>query len=66
MKPFRMNRDWSVQSIELRRKFAQLTDDDLKFETRKTDESLKLADTKLDEKKKDVNPSSENDEPQKF
>jgi hypothetical protein len=46
--------DWAVQSKELRVKYSQLTDEDLKFETGKEDELLGRLEKKLGKKRDEV------------
>lgn len=65
MTPFKMSGDWSVQSKELRKKFAQLTDADLKFETGKEDDLLKRVETRLNKKREDVISIIQNGQPKK-
>jgi hypothetical protein len=52
--PFKMVGNWTEQSKELKTKFAQLTDDDLKFETGKENELLKRVETRLNKNREEV------------
>ncbi|MEO5978680.1 MAG: hypothetical protein ABIS36_16315 [Chryseolinea sp.] len=51
---FAITGDWAVQSKSLRRKFAQLTDEDLKFEKGKEDDLLKRLEEKLNKKREEL------------
>jgi len=51
---FTMTGDWAVQSKQLRKKFSQLTDADLKFETGKEEDLLKRIETRLHKKRDEV------------
>lgn len=46
--------DWAVQSKQLRKKFSQLTEADLKFETGKEEDLLKRMETRLHKKRDEV------------
>jgi len=52
--PFKITGDWNVQSKNLKQKFSQLTDGDLKFETGKEDDLLKRIETRLNKKREEV------------
>lgn len=51
---FKISGDWGAQSKQLKAKFSQLTDSDLKFETGKEEELLTRVATKLGKKREDV------------
>jgi len=51
---FTITGDWAVQSKQLRKKFSQLTDADLKFETGKEEDLLKRIETRLHKKREEV------------
>lgn len=51
---FRITGDWSVQSKQLKEKFSQLTDADLKFETGKENELLNRVESRLNKKREEV------------
>lgn len=51
---FKITGDWGKQSKQLKEKFNQLTDADLKFETGKENELLGRMETRLDKKREDV------------
>ena len=51
---FKMTGDWSIQSKQLKLKYAQLTDADLKFETGKEEDLLKRVETRLNKKREEV------------
>lgn len=46
--------DWSKQATELKGKYAQLTDADLKFEIGKENELIGRMETKLNKKREEV------------
>lgn len=46
--------NWETQSKELKTKFNQLTDEDLKFETGKENELIKRIQTRLGKSREDV------------
>lgn len=52
--PFRITGDWSVLSKNLQKKFTQLTEADLKFETGKENDLLKRLETRLNKRREDV------------
>ena len=54
LQPFRVTGNWSVLSKNLQKKFSQLTDADLKFESGKEDDLLKRIETRLNKKREDV------------
>ncbi len=51
---FKITGDWVQQSVQLKEKFNQLTDSDLKFETGKENELLKRVETRLNKKREEV------------
>jgi len=51
---FKMTGDWAAQSKELKGKFSQLTDSDLKFEPGKENDLLKRVETRLNKKRDEV------------
>lgn len=51
---FKMAGDWDAQSKELKGKFSQLTDSDLKFEPGKENDLLKRVETRLNKKRDEV------------
>lgn len=51
---FKITGDWSVQSKQLKDKFSELTDEDLKFETGKENELLGRLETKLKKNRNEV------------
>ncbi len=51
---FKISGNWSEQSKELKGKFSQLTDEDLKFETGKENELLKKMETRLNKNREEV------------
>jgi hypothetical protein len=52
--PFKITGNWDNQSKELKSKFAQLTDSDLKFEPGKENDLLKRVETRLNKKRDEV------------
>jgi len=51
---FRITGNWDNQSKQLKGKFSQLTDADLKFETGKENELLSRVETRLNKKRDEV------------
>ncbi len=51
---FKISGDWDKQAKQLKEKYVQLTDADLKFETGKESELLKRVETKLNKKREEV------------
>lgn len=51
---FKITGDWEQQSKQLKGKFSQLTDTDLKFETGKESELLKRVETRLNKNREEV------------
>ena len=51
---FKMTGNWNVQSKQLKSKFSQLTDSDLKFETGKENELLSRVERRLNKKRDEV------------
>jgi len=51
---FKVIGDWSVQSKQLKEKFSQLTDADLKFEVGKENDLLTRVETRLNKKREEV------------
>jgi uncharacterized protein YjbJ (UPF0337 family) len=51
---FKIAGNWNEQSKQLKEKYSQLTDADLKFETGKEEELLKRVETRLGKKREEV------------
>lgn len=51
---FKITGDWAVQSKQLKEKFSQLTDSDLKFEPGKEQELIGRVETRLNKKREEV------------
>lgn len=51
---FKITGNWDTMSKQLKEKFAQLTDDDLKFEAGKENELLNRVETRLNKKRVEV------------
>lgn len=51
---FKITGNWADQSKELKTKFTQLTDADLKFEAGKENEMLKRVETRLNKNREEV------------
>ena len=51
---FKITGNWEAQSKQLKEKFSQLTDADLKFEIGKENELLSRMETKLNKKREEV------------
>jgi uncharacterized protein YjbJ (UPF0337 family) len=51
---FKITGDWKVQSKNLKEKFSQLTDEDLKFEAGKENELLTRVEARLGKKREEV------------
>jgi hypothetical protein len=51
---FKITGDWTVQSKQLKEKYSQLTDADLKFEPGKENDLLKRVETRLNKKREEV------------
>jgi hypothetical protein len=51
---FKITGNWATQSKELKSKYAQLTDADLKFEAGKENDLLKRVETRLNKKREEV------------
>lgn len=51
---FKITGNWETQSKELKSKFSQLTDSDLKFEPGKETDLLKRVETRLNKNREDV------------
>ncbi|AEA45050.1 hypothetical protein [Fluviicola taffensis] len=51
---FKISGDWAKQSTQLKEKFTQLTDSDLKFEPGKENELLTRVETRLNKKRDEV------------
>lgn len=51
---FKITGNWADQSKQLKEKFSQLTDADLKYETGKEDELLSRVETRLNKKREEV------------
>lgn len=52
--PFKFTGNWAEQSKQLKVKFPQLTDADLKFETGKEEDVLARVEKKLNKKREEV------------
>lgn len=52
--PFKVIGNWDLQSKQLKEKFPQLADADLKFEPGKEEDLLKRVETKLNKKREEV------------
>lgn len=52
--PFKITGNWDVQSKQLKEKYSQLTDADLKFEAGKENELLNRVENKLNKKREEV------------
>lgn len=52
--PFKITGNWDKQSKQLKEKFSQLTDSDLKFEAGKENELLTRMETRLNKKREEV------------
>lgn len=62
---FKITGDWSIQSKQLKEKFTQLTDDDLKFESGKETELLTRVESRLGKKREEVITIIKNAQPGK-
>ncbi len=51
---FKISGNWDDQSRQLKTKFSELTDSDLKFETGKENELLGRVETRLNKKREEV------------
>ena len=51
---FKITGNWDTMAKQLKEKFAQLTDDDLKFEAGKENELLNRVETRLNKKRVEV------------
>lgn len=51
---YKITGDWNNQSKQLKEKYSQLTDADLKFEIGKEDDLLKRVETRLNKKREEV------------
>ena len=51
---FKITGNWATQSKELKSKYSQLTDADLKFETGKENDLLKRVETRLNKNREEV------------
>lgn len=51
---FKITGNWDVQSKQLKEKFSQLTDADLKFETGKENDLLTRVENRLNKKREEV------------
>lgn len=51
---FKITGDWTKQATQLKEKYTQLTDSDLKFEAGKENELLGRVETKLNKKREEV------------
>ena len=60
---FKITGNWETQSKELKSKFSQLTDSDLKFEPGKETDLLKRVETRLNKNREDVISIIKNGQP---
>ena len=51
---FKMRGDWNDQSKQLKAKFSQLTDEDLKFEEGKENDLLQRVETRLSKTREEI------------
>lgn len=51
---FKITGNWNTESKQLKSKYPQLTDSDLKFETGKEEDLLKRVEKKLNKKREEV------------
>ncbi|HTL81280.1 MAG TPA: hypothetical protein VL651_06230 [Bacteroidia bacterium] len=51
---FKVTGDWAIQSRQLKEKFSQLTDSDVKFEEGKENELLSRIENRLNKKREEV------------
>jgi hypothetical protein len=61
---FKITGDWAVQSKQLKEKFSQLTDSDLKFEIGKENDLLGRVETRLNKKREEVISIIKNGQPE--
>lgn len=54
LETFKITGNWEIQAKQLKEKFAQLTDNDLKFEVGKEEDLLKRIETRLKKKREEV------------
>ena len=52
--PFQVSENWTAQSKELKNKYSQLTDSDLKFEKGKENDLLKRVESRLNKSRSEV------------
>ena len=62
---FKVIGNWDAQSKELRQKYSQLTDSDVKFETGKEEELLTRLGTRLSKKREEVISILRQEQPEK-
>lgn len=62
---FKVIGNWDAQSKELRQKYSQLTDSDVKFETGKEEELLTRLGTRLSKKREEVIDILRQEQPEK-
>lgn len=62
---FKITGDWAAQSKNLKEKFSQLTDTDLKFEAGKENDLIGRLETKLNKKRDEVINIIKKGQPQK-
>lgn len=63
--PFKITGDWDAQAKQLKNKFSQLTDSDVKFETGKESELLGRLQSKLNKKREEVIQIIQKGQPEK-
>jgi uncharacterized protein YjbJ (UPF0337 family) len=51
---FKISGDWKRQAVQLKEKFPQLTDSDLKFESGREDDLIKRVEERLHKKREEV------------
>ena len=51
---FKISGDWKPQAVQLKEKFPQLTDSDLKFESGREDDLIKRVEERLHKKREEV------------
>lgn len=54
VEPFKITGNWKEQSNQLKNKYVQLTDEDLKFEEGKENDLLKRVETRLNKNRQEV------------
>jgi len=62
---FKIVGNWDLQSKQLKEKYSQLTDSDLKFENGQEEDLLKRVETKLNKKREEVINIIREEQPEK-